>query len=147
VDGLRREAVAASLRAERTVDIVTIGRRSGRPRSTEIWTTVVGGRVHLAGTPGAAGADGAHEPRDWLANLLAEPAFVLRLKTSVSVDLPAHATPVTDPDDRRRFFLAPEAAWYVDQAGLAACVADGPLVTIRFTGEAAWLDAALRSAG
>lgn len=141
-----RDAVVACLIAERTVDIVTTGRRSGRPRTTEIWTTVVGGRVHITGTPGE---DGAVEPmpRDWMANLLAEPAFTLRLKTSVDADLPAEATPVTDPDERRRFFSAPEAAWYVERSGVDALVAGAPLVAVRFTGEAAWLEEALRRAG
>lgn len=136
-----RDAVVASLCTERTVDIVTTGRRTGRPRTTEIWTTVVGGRVHIAGTPDAEGADGARAGRDWLANLRAEPAFVLRLKTSVAVDLPAIATPVTDPAERRRFFTDPAAAWYAEQAAsLDALVDHGPLVAVRFTGSAAWLE-------
>ncbi|HEX7134087.1 MAG TPA: nitroreductase/quinone reductase family protein [Iamia sp.] len=141
---LDREAIVASLRGERTVDIVTTGRRSGRPRTTEIWTTVVAGRVHIAGTPDAEGSGGARQGRDWLANLRAEPAFVLRLKTSVAVDLPAVATPVTDTDERRRFFAAPEASWYVEQSSLDALVAGGPLAVVRFTGPAAWLEDALR---
>jgi hypothetical protein len=139
-----REAVVARLLGERTVDIVTTGRRSGQPRTTEIWTTVVAGRVHIAGTPDAEGSGGARQGRDWLANLRAEPALVVRLETSVTVDLPAVATPVTDNEERRRFFTAPEASWYVEQSSLDALVAGGPLVAVRFTGPAAWLEDALR---
>lgn len=138
------DAIVASLRGERTVDIVTTGRRSGQPRTTEIWTTVLDGRVHLAGTPDAEGAGGGRQGRDWLANLRAEPALVLRLKTSIAVDLPARATPITDPERRRRFFSAPEASWYLERSSLEALVAGAPLVEVRFTGSAAWLDDALR---
>jgi hypothetical protein len=139
-----RDAVVASVRDERTVDIVTTGRRTGLARPTEIWTLVVGGRVHIGGTPDAEGSDGRRQPRDWLANLRAEPRFVLRLKTSVAVDLTGVATPVTDPEERRRVFGAPEAAWYIERTGsLAELVDHGPLVAVRFTDTAAWLDGAL----
>ena len=143
-----RDAVLRSLLTERTVDIVTTGRRSGQARTTEIWTTVVDGRVHILGTPNAVGADGRRHRRDGLANLIADPALVLLLKTSVQVDLPGVAIPVVDEDERRRLFSAPEASWYRDAAAsLDDLVAHGPAVAIRFTGPASWLTRALTSTG
>ena len=40
--------------------------------------------------------------RDWLANLAARPEFTLHLKHGVDADLPATATVIGDPAERRR---------------------------------------------
>jgi hypothetical protein len=45
---------------ERTIDIITLGRRSGIPRRTEVWLHRVDGRWYLTGMP---------VPRSWYANL------------------------------------------------------------------------------
>ena len=97
-----RDTILRSLLDERTVDIVTTGRRSNTARITEIWTTVVDSQTYICGTPNASQPGVEHQPRDWLANLVANPEFVVRLKTSVDVDLPATAAPVDDPAERRR---------------------------------------------
>jgi hypothetical protein len=68
---------------ERTVNITTIGRRSGTPRRIETWFYRVDGTVYLTGLPGRCG---------WAANLEAEPAFTFHLKNGVEADLPARAT-------------------------------------------------------
>src|SRR4051794_23240769 len=81
--------------ADHTVDITTIGARSGAPRRIEIWFHNVEGTVYLTGLPG---------PRGWYANLLAHPHFTFHLTHAVRADLPATATPVTDPDERARLF-------------------------------------------
>jgi F420H(2)-dependent quinone reductase len=78
---------------ERTVDITTIGRRSGSPRRIETWFYRVDGTVYLTGMPGRRG---------WAANLDAEPAFTFHLKHGVEADLPAHAAEVVDEAERRR---------------------------------------------
>lgn len=98
------EAIAAALAigpeatmADHTVDITTIGARSGEPRRIEIWFHTVEGVVYLTGLPG---------PRDWYANLLAHPQFTFHLKHEVHADLAATATPVTDPAERARLFNA-----------------------------------------
>ena len=78
---------------DRTVDITTIGRRSGRPRRIEIWFHRVGGKLYLSSPPARRG---------WYANLRANPAFTFHLKNSVVADLPATAKPVTDEAERRR---------------------------------------------
>ena len=96
-----RDAILRSLLDERTVDIVTTGRRSNAARTTEIWTTVVDGQTYICGTPNASQPGVERRPRDWLANLVATPEFIVRLKTSVHVDLPATAVRVDDPAERR----------------------------------------------
>ena len=82
---------------DHTVDITTIGARSGKPRRIEIWFHTVDGTVYLTGLPG---------PRAWYANLLAHPHFTFHLKHDVQADLAATATPVTDPAERARLFAA-----------------------------------------
>ncbi|WP_149205433.1 nitroreductase/quinone reductase family protein [Actinotalea subterranea] len=79
---------------ERIIDITTLGRRTGRPRRIEIFFYRAAGATYLC-----SGAGGA--PTDWHANLLAHPAFTFHLKNGVRADLPAWATPVTDPAERQ----------------------------------------------
>ncbi len=86
------EAIQAALERDRTIDITTTGRRSGRSRRIETWSYVVDGQVYLTGSPGR---------RDWYANLVANPDFVLHLKRSVHADLPARARPIVDESERR----------------------------------------------
>jgi deazaflavin-dependent oxidoreductase (nitroreductase family) len=78
--------------AERTIDITTVGRRTGNPRRIEVWFHRVDGRWYLTGVPG---------PRGWYANLRANPRFTVHLKHGVTADLPATAAPVDEPTRRR----------------------------------------------
>lgn len=78
--------------AERTIDITTVGARSGLPRRIEIWLHHFDGRWYLTGMPVA---------RSWYANLRANPRFVVHLKHGVTADLPATAVPVDEPTRRR----------------------------------------------
>jgi deazaflavin-dependent oxidoreductase (nitroreductase family) len=78
--------------AERTIDITTLGARSGTPRRVEVWFHRVGGRWYLTGMP---------VPRSWYANLRANPRFIVHLKHGVTADLPATAAPVDEPTRRR----------------------------------------------
>jgi deazaflavin-dependent oxidoreductase (nitroreductase family) len=102
---------------EETVEITTIGRRSGRPRRIETWRYRAAGRWWLTGSPGA---------RDWYANLLAHPDFTLHLKDG---DLPVRARPVTDPAERSRILgeIVPGQAW---AESLESWLAGSPLVEI-----------------
>jgi hypothetical protein len=142
-----REAIVRSLLTERTVDIVTTGRRSGEPRTTEIWTTVQSGVPYLCGTPNAGKKGVERTPRDWLANLVAQPAFTVKLKASVHEDLPAVAEPVRDPTERRRILSEPSTEYYRNAVSLDTAVAHSPIVRITFTGGAAWLNEALAASG
>lgn len=87
----------SSSASERTVDITTIGAKTGRERRIEIWFYRVDGEVYLTTQPASRG---------WYANLLEHPEFTFHLKNSVRADLPATAEPVLDGDARRRVFKA-----------------------------------------
>jgi deazaflavin-dependent oxidoreductase (nitroreductase family) len=77
---------------EYTIDITTVGARTGQPRRIEVWFHRVGGRWYLTGVPGA---------RNWYANLRANPHFTVHLKHAVTADLPATAATVDDQMRRR----------------------------------------------
>ena len=116
------EQVQQALARDRTVDITTTGRQSGQPRRIETWAYPSNGEVYLTGSPGQ---------RDWYANLLANPAFTLHLKRGVSADLPAHASPILNPDERRAI-LAPILADLTATHDLGAWVAGSPLMVVSF---------------
>lgn len=86
---------ASSTIEDRTIDITTTGRRSGEPRRIEIVFYRLGEDVYLSGIP-------APKSRDWLANLAANPKFTFHLKHRVVADLPATATVILEPAERRR---------------------------------------------
>jgi deazaflavin-dependent oxidoreductase (nitroreductase family) len=119
--------------AERTVDITTVGRRSGRPRRIEICFYRVGGAVYLTGVPGP-------RRRDWLINLEAHPSFTFHLKNRVQADLDATATVITDADERRTVLRpvvdgynarwSPDSPW--PRGDLDEWVSDSPLALITF---------------
>ena len=85
---------ASSTMEDRTIDITTTGRRSGQPRRIEIVFYRLGDDTYLSGIPGP-------KTRDWLANLAAQPQFTFHLKHDVVADLPAAATVIVDPGERR----------------------------------------------
>jgi deazaflavin-dependent oxidoreductase (nitroreductase family) len=119
--------------AERTIDITTVGARSGIPRRIEVWFHRVDGRWYITGMPG---------PRGWYANLRAHPRFTVHLKHGVTADLPAIARPVDEPT-RRRVITAvldlqnrPDIAARVSQRqDLGEWLAGSPLVEIVFEDE------------
>jgi deazaflavin-dependent oxidoreductase (nitroreductase family) len=82
--------------AERTIEITTLGARSGTPRRVEVWFHRVDDRWYLTGMP---------RPRSWYANLRAHPRFIVHLKHGVTADLSATAAPV-DELRRRRVITA-----------------------------------------
>lgn len=100
MDDAIRQALAidgSSPARDRTIDITTIGARSGKPQRIEIWFHRTGGKLYLSGLPGRRG---------WYANLMANPRFTFHLKNSVRADLPATARPITSEAERRRIFTA-----------------------------------------
>ena len=60
-----RAEIRDALRKDRTIDIITMGAKSGLPRKIEIWFANVNGRIIICGTPSADGRKGARTPRDW----------------------------------------------------------------------------------
>ena len=119
--------------AERTVDITTLGARTGAPRRVEVWFHHVDGRWYITGTPG---------PRDWYANLRAHPRLVVHLKHRVTADLPATAAPVDEPTRRRVITAVPDlqdrphiAARRIPRQNLDDWLARSPLVELVFDDE------------
>ncbi len=146
-DMASREQILTSLLSERTVDIVTVGRRSGLTRVTEIWTTPLYGRLFICGTPNAGKAGVLHQPRDWFANLLARPEFVLRLKRGVEADLSVRAERIADRDLRRAILGEPSTAYYRDRAmSFESALDHSPMVEVHFGAGDRWLTEAVRVA-
>ena len=115
------DAIRSALTHDRTIDLTTTGRRSGQPRTVEIWFLNVDGRLFITGTPG---------PRDWYANLLADPRLAFHLKESVRADLTGRAEPVLYEPTRRTVLTAAVAEWYRGQAPIDDLVATAPMVEI-----------------
>ena len=118
---------------DRTIDITTTGRRSGRPRRIEIVFYRFDDSIYLSGIP-------APRTRDWLANLSADPHFTFHVKNGVVADLPAVAAVISDAAERRRVLAS-----FVDQfnqrrthdsewprADLDEWVQGSPLVRVEF---------------
>jgi hypothetical protein len=116
------DRVHQALQRDRTIDITTIGRKSGRPHRIETWFHHVNGETYLTGSPGR---------RDWYANLVAHPTFTFHLKQSVAADLLARAVPITDPAERRSVFAAILRGLGHEQ-DLEAWVDGSPLVAVTF---------------
>ena len=114
--------VEQALKTDRTIDITTIGRKSGEPRRIEIWFHNVEGALFITGTPG---------PRSWYANLVENPAFTFHLKESAQADLPATAMPVQD-EDRRREILGKILHNLGRDDDVEKWVVESPLVEVVF---------------
>lgn len=117
------ERIQLALENDRTVDITTTGRTSGKPRRIEIWRYRYDGRTFLSGSPGT---------RDWYANLLANPEFTFHLKSSVRADLPAVARPIRDEDERREVARGILEDLGRGTGSLDEWVASSPLVEVEF---------------
>jgi len=117
-------AVDQALRSERTIDITTTGRRSGRPSRVEIWFHNVDDTIYITGSPGT---------RDWYANLLENPRFVFHLKQSINADLPAIARPILESHERQAVLT--EVTQRVGARNLDAWMSGAPLVAIEFDAE------------
>ncbi len=90
-----RDAIQAALDHGHTIDITTLGRRSGKPRRIEIVFHNIDGRIFISGIPRPS-------KRDWLLNLEANPRFTFHLKGRVQADLPALARVIDDGAERRQ---------------------------------------------
>ena len=104
----------------RTIDLTTFGRRSGLPRTVEIWWFNVDGRFIITGTPGR---------RDWLANVRSDPRVVIGVR---GMEIRATVDEVRDSEFRRRVFAQRETRWYSTQAELDRLVEDAPMIEVLF---------------
>lgn len=116
------EQIRDALARDRTIDITTIGRTSGRPRRLETWFHRLDDRYYMTGTPGR---------RDWYANLVANPDFTFHLKETTKADLPARAIPITDRAARRAL-LSRITATIGESHRLEEWIERSPLVEITF---------------
>jgi F420H(2)-dependent quinone reductase len=122
----------SSSASARTVDITTIGAKTGRERRIEIWFYRVHDEIYLTTQPAS---------RSWYANLLQHPQFTFHLKNSVRADLPATAEPVLDREGRHRVFEAivsdlnqPRHRAYISQPvqPIEEWIAGSPLMHVTF---------------
>jgi deazaflavin-dependent oxidoreductase (nitroreductase family) len=120
------DRVRGTLARGGTIDITTIGRKSGKPRRLEIVFHNIDGRIYISGTP-------SPNRRSWLANLEANPRFTFHLKGAVRADLPARARIIEDEAERRRVLAGVARNWrrtdvdrMVLQSPLVEVVLDGP---------------------
>ncbi len=119
-DNVRRALDAGGL-----VDITTTGRRSGAARRIEIALHNIGGRLVISGMPNP-------RKRSWIANLDANPSFILHLKRGVTADLPAIARIVTDPAERRDLLVSVARNWR--RTDVDEMVANSPLIELTVPG-------------
>lgn len=75
-------------------DITTYGRKTGQPHRIEIYFHQFDGEYYLTGRHG--------RKRDWEANIIANPDFVLHLKRGVKADVPVVGEAEPDPSVRGR---------------------------------------------
>ena len=113
-----------ALAHDETIDITTIGRKSGESRRVEIWYRRIGGRYYITGTPGL---------RDWYANLTAQARFTVHLKESIQADLAATARLITNIYERRLILADPAMSWYHNQVdSLEDLIQGSPLIEVLF---------------
>jgi deazaflavin-dependent oxidoreductase (nitroreductase family) len=115
-------SVEAVLRRGGVIDITTTGRRSGRPRRIEIVLFCFDGHLYITGRPG--------RPRDWLANLTADPRMTVHLKRELVADVPSTARIIREPQERRRVLTLATAVWHQSDR-LEAYVASAPLIEVK----------------
>ena len=85
---------------------------------------VVEDRFFITGTPG---------PRDWLANLRADPNLLVHVAVGADeLELAASATEVTDEPTRRLVLEHLTTSWYRGQSPLDQLVATAPMVEVSF---------------
>lgn len=121
------QQIAAALAVGGIVDITTTGRRSGEPKRIEIYVHNLDGTLWLTGKPPF--------PRDWIANLRANPAMTVHLKRGVTADLQARGTVITDPKVKAEvIYRARVEGWKADpeivKADMDTWVASAPLARV-----------------
>ena len=89
--------VQEALEKDLIIDITTTGRKSDDARRVEIWFHNLDGILYITGLPGTRG---------WYANILVDPSLTFHLKETAVADLPALATPITDPTEKHRVIHA-----------------------------------------
>jgi deazaflavin-dependent oxidoreductase (nitroreductase family) len=117
--------IKAALARGGTIDITTIGRKSGKPRRLEIVFHNIDGGLYISGTPSPT-------RRSWLANLEANPRFTFHLKGAVRADLPATARIIDKVDERRRILAGVARNWR--RSDIDRMVRQSPLIEVVLDG-------------
>jgi deazaflavin-dependent oxidoreductase (nitroreductase family) len=120
------DAVRSSLDHGQTVDITTIGAKTGRQRRLEIVLHNFDGHHYLSGVPNAA------RKRGWLANIEANPALTIHLKRPVQADLPATGRVIYDPAERKVILEQVARVW--NRRDLGMMLEHSPLIEISIEG-------------
>jgi len=121
------ERVIGALARGGTIDITTVGRKSGTPRRLEIVFHNIDGRIYISGIPSPT-------RRGWLANLEANPRFTFHLKGAVRADLPATARIIDKVDERRRILAGVARNWR--RTDVDRMVLQSPLIEVQLDGAA-----------
>ena len=120
--------VRTALHRSQTIDLTTIGRRTGRQRRIEIFLHDEDGRLFISGMPRA------DRTRDWIHNIRADPRVVVHLKHAVAADLPATAREITDRDERRPLIQAAAKRWR--RTDVENMLKYSPLIVLSVDGDA-----------
>lgn len=99
------ERTLNALHHSQVIDLTTTGRRTGKPRTIEIFLHEKDGLLFITGMPRA------DRTRDWIHNITADRRVVVHLKQSIAVKISATARVVTDPDERRPLMAAAAERW------------------------------------
>jgi deazaflavin-dependent oxidoreductase (nitroreductase family) len=120
------DAVRAALDHGGLIEITTTGARTGKLRRLEIVFHNFGRHLYISGMPNPA------RKRGWLANLEANPALTVHLKSAVQTDLPASARVITDPAERRSVLEQVARVW--KRTDLNEMLAHSPLIELTIEG-------------
>ena len=99
----------ARIREHSTIELTTVGRKSGKPHTRPVWFVVDDGKIVVQAGKGK---------RDWYRNLLKNPAVVGR---QGEYQFRTRATPITDPGRTKRirdlFLHKYTSAWLLSFVG------------------------------
>lgn len=118
-------AIRSALKHGHTIDITTIGRRSGESRRLEMMFHSFDGHLYISGMPNP------DRTRAWLQNMRANPAFTFHLKQIVQADLPATAREITEDPERREVMTKVAKMWRRD---VEPMLTQSPLVEVAIEG-------------
>ena len=116
------DRIRQALSRAQTIGLTTTGRRSGQPRRVTLTFHPIDGRVYISGMPGF--------PRDWLANIRANPSVIFHLKGPTGADLPATAREVNEPGERRRVMERVARNWR--RSDVDRMMTSSPLIEVVF---------------
>lgn len=118
-----KQGIERALKADRLIDITTIGRKTGKPRRIEIAFHYFDEKIYISGLPGRRG---------WFANLLAHPEFTFHLKQSENVDIPAIAIPIQDISRRKEILTRISRRWRRSNE-IEAFLESSPLIEVELS--------------